>query len=83
MVAIVLLAVTELGKASDMEAITGDLSITLGEGVVLTARTDVALAALWAEHEHGPEAWAALTLGQRSVETAAALDSLRAAYGRG
>ena len=66
-----------------MAAIVGDLSITVGEGTVLTGRTDVALAAQWAEFEHGPEAWAALTFGQRTAETAAALAALRAAAEQG
>lgn len=66
-----------------MAAIVGDLSITVGEGTVLTDRTDVGLAAQWAEFEHGREAWAALTCAQRTAETAAALNALRSAYGQG
>lgn len=63
-----------------MSAIVGDLSLTLADGTTLTDSTDVGLARQWAEHEHGPAAWAALTLGQQSTETAAALASLRQAH---
>lgn len=61
-------------------AITGELSLTLADGTTITDRTDVGLARQWAEHEHGPEAWAALSFTQQSIETAAALDALRRAH---
>ena len=60
-------------------AMTGALSMTLEDGTVLTARTDVRLAEQWAEHQHGPTAWAALTFGDRIREVSAALTALRAA----
>lgn len=31
--------------------------MTLDDGAVLIARTDVRLAEQWVEHEHGPTAW--------------------------
>lgn len=60
-----------------MTAIIGDLSITLTDGTTLTDRTDVGLARQWAEHEHGPQGWANLTLLRRNTETALALRALR------
>lgn len=63
-----------------MSAIIGELSLTLPDGTTLTDRTDVGLARQWAEHEHGTE-WAALTFGQQTAQTAAALQALRAAAG--
>lgn len=66
-----------------MTAHTGDLSLTLADGTELHDRTDVGLARQWAEHEHGPEAWAALSFTGQSIETAAALDGLRRALDQG
>lgn len=66
-----------------MTSHTGELSITLADGTELHDRTDVGLARQWAEHEHGPEAWAALSFTAQSVETAAALDGLRRALDQG
>lgn len=61
--------------------IVGDLSITTADGTVLTAGTDLRLAEKWAEHEHGPTAWAGLTQVEKWATTADALDALRKAYG--
>lgn len=61
--------------------IIGELSLTTADGTVLTADTDLRLAEKWAEHEHGPTAWAALTPVEKRATTADALDALRKAYG--
>lgn len=62
------------------KAITGELSIKASDGAVLTDVTDLGLAWQWAEHEHGPEAWSALTVQQRNAEVAEALAALREAH---
>lgn len=61
--------------------IIGDLFLTTADGTTLTADTDVRLAEKWAEHEHGPDGWAALTQAEKWATTADALDALRKAYG--
>jgi hypothetical protein len=61
--------------------IIGDLSLTTADGTILTADTDLRLAEKWAEHEHGPAGWAALTQPEQWATTADALDALRKAYG--
>lgn len=53
--------------------------LTTKDGTVLTSATDLGLAWAWAEHEHGPEAWAALSYRQQCQEAGAALDGLRSA----
>lgn len=58
---------------------TETYQLTTEDGTVLTSATDLGLAWEWAEHAHGPEAWAALSYGQQCQEAAAALDGLRAA----
>lgn len=60
-----------------------ELTLTLDNGVTLTAQTFLVLARQWAESQHTPEEWAALTLTQRSVEIAAAQEALERAYGGG
>ena len=62
-----------------MAAITGDLSITLGDGTVLTDSTDLGLAWKWAEAMHG-EDWATMPYGTRVAEAGEALTALREAY---
>lgn len=62
-----------------MSAVTGDLTMTLPDGTVLTDQTDVGLARQWAEHEHGP-AWVNLSFADRTAETASALAELRRAH---
>jgi hypothetical protein len=63
------------------QAITGDLSIITSDGTELAAHNDLALAWKWAEHEHGPAAWANLTYGAKCASVADALAELRRAYG--
>lgn len=64
-------------------AIIGELSIDLGDGVTLTAGTDVALARKWAAYLHGDNQWRAMSFGQQSVETGNALRALREAFEEG
>lgn len=60
-------------------ALTGDLSLTMPDGTELTAHTDVQLAWAWAEAEHGPEKWAAMTYGEQCRDVGDALAELRRA----
>lgn len=62
-------------------AIIGQLTITIEEGVTLSADNDLRLAWLWAEHAHG-EAWQALRYVEQCQEVAAALTALREAFGK-
>lgn len=64
----------------DTTVITGQLSLVLENGETLTASSDVSLARQWAEHVHG-EAWESLTFSEQTEQVAAALASLRGAYG--
>lgn len=59
-------------------SITGDLTITAGDGTTLRASSDLRLAWQWAEHEHGDE-WANLSYGEQCREVSAALAALREA----
>lgn len=59
--------------------ILGELSLTVEDGTVLTARTDVALATQWAEHTLGT-GWDSLTYGQQMAHVSDALAELRRAY---
>lgn len=63
----------------------GELTITASTGEVLTSRTDVGLAGLWAEAEvnANPELpdWSALRFAEQCEYTAEALAELRRAYG--
>ena len=61
------------------KALIGELSIDLGDGVTLTASTDVELARKWAAYLHGAAAWQAMSLGRQSIETSNALHALRTA----
>ena len=60
------------------QSLIGDLSITMEDGTVLTARTDVALAEKWAAFVYG-ERWSTMTFGERTRETSDALRELRRA----
>lgn len=61
-------------------AIVGELSLNLGDGVTLSAATDVALARRWAAYLHGRNQWQCMSFGQQSTETANALRALREAF---
>lgn len=63
--------------------VDSNLTLELGDGTQLHATTDVALARLWAEHEHGAPGWSALSFVEQNVEVAAALRELRRAAGNG
>lgn len=63
-----------------MNAIIGDLSITMDDGTVLKDRTYVGLAGQWAKFMVGDE-WDSLTFGQQSRHTADALAELRRSFG--
>jgi len=65
------------------KAIIGQLSIDLGDGVTLTAGTDVELARKWAAYLHGRNTWQSMSLGAQSLETANALQALREAFEEG
>lgn len=60
------------------KAITGDLSLDLGNGTVLRDTTDLGLAWQWAEHVCGPELWARMGSAERNASVADALAELRA-----
>jgi hypothetical protein len=60
-------------------AITGELSIELADGQVLTDATDLGLAWQWAAAEYGPEEWGKLSYGAQCAEVGSALAALRAA----
>ncbi len=60
--------------------IIGNLTLTTDDGTVLHAGSDVALARQWAEHDNGPDAWAAMSRGQQSATVADALVAIRRAY---
>ena len=68
-----------------MTAITGTLTINVGDDTVLTDTTDLGLAWQWAEHEvnANPDmpAWDGLTYAEKCQQVADALHALRVAYG--
>lgn len=57
-----------------------NLTLATDDGTVLHAGSDIALARQWAEHDNGPDAWAAMSRGQRSATVADALAAIRRAY---
>lgn len=59
--------------------IMGDLSLTVENGITLTAGTDVGLAELWARHTLA-EAWDGLTYREQVGHISEALAELRQAY---
>lgn len=59
--------------------ITGKLSIKASTGRELVAGTDLSLAWLWAEEEHGAK-WDTLSYGEKCTSVAEALAELRRAY---
>lgn len=58
-------------------SVTGNLSITLGDGTELRDTTDVGLARQWVRHEVGADQFNAMSLGEQSQHIAEALAALR------
>lgn len=61
-------------------AIIGNVSIYTTDGTTLTGSSDLDLAWQWAEYEHGPEAWQAMSYPAKVVTVRDALLELRRAY---
>jgi hypothetical protein len=66
-------------NTSKSRAIVGELSLDLGDGLVLHDSTDVGLARQWAAHVRG-ERWESMRWQDQNDDVAGALAALRAAH---